>query len=201
MSKFLVFAVDKPLVGEGSARESEPMIATLHTALDRVLKPVEITAALIAGAMMLAAMVMNTADALLRYLLNSPLKINYFVTENYLMVGLICLPMAWAFRTGGYIRISLLLNSLPRQAGDLLLRAGLLASGIYCADLAWLSAGNWFETYEKGSIEMGVYDWPWHWSWIWVPLGMGILALRLLVMAIGPSNELAPQHEFEEEAV
>lgn len=174
---------------------------SLYRSADRVLRPIESGAAIVAAAMVLAAMALNSLDALMRYTLSSPIKFNYFVTENYLMVGMICMPLAWAFRTGGYFRISFLYNVLPAAVGNIMLRAGLLASGLYCGDLAWLAGRNWHETFEKGSIEIGVYDWPWHWSWIWVPLGMALLALRLLLMAIGPDSELAPHHADEEDAV
>ena len=173
----------------------------IYRALNRVLAPVEVAAAVIAALMMLIAMVLNTADALLRYAINSPLNFNLFVTENYLMVGLICMPMAWAFRTGGYIRITFLLHALPRKVGDILLRVGLLASGIYCAQLAWLSGYNWWDAYSTNSVDMGVMDWPWHWSWIWIPIGMGLLSLRLLLTTIGPAAGLDVSHEIEEEAV
>ena len=170
-------------------------------ALDRALRLAEAAAAAVAGFMMLAAMVLTSADALMRYGLNRPLNFNYFLTESYLMVGIVCMPMAWAFRTGGYIRISFLLHMLPARLGLVLLRVGLLASVAYIADLAWLAGMEWFRLFRTGEVEMGVIDWPWSWSWIWIPIGLGLLVLRLLLLAFGPAAVLTIIHDAEEDGV
>jgi TRAP-type C4-dicarboxylate transport system permease small subunit len=168
---------------------------------DRVLQPIENVAALIAGVMTVVAMLLTSLDATLRYTINAPLNFNYFLTEQYLMVGLICMPLAWAFRTGGYIRISFLAHALPPKVANMLLRVGLIASFLYVADLALLAAEEWYKLYEAGAVEMGVIDWPWHWSWIWVPIGLTLLALRLLLTAFGPAEDLDIVHNPEEEGV
>jgi TRAP-type C4-dicarboxylate transport system permease small subunit len=167
-----------------------PVLQSIYSIVDRTIRPVEAAAACFAAAAMLLAMVLTSADALLRYGLNRPLNFNYFLTEYYIMVAMICMPLAWAFRTGGYIRISFLLHALPKRAGDLLLRAGLLLAAIYISDLAWLGGLEWYDVYRSGEVEMGVIDWPWSWSWIWVPVGLWLLALRLLLCALGPAADL-----------
>lgn len=168
---------------------------------ERLLCPVENMAAAIAGMMMVLAMAMTTADAAMRYTFNHPLNFNFFVTENYLLVGLVCLPMAWGFRTGGYIRISFLIFLLPKAVANLLLRFGLIASAVFSAELAWLGGRNWFEVYSNHKVEIEVINFPWHLSWIWVPIGTGLLTLRLILIAIGPSSQLNIAHEGEEEGV
>ncbi|MCC3304340.1 TRAP transporter small permease [Sneathiella sp. HT1-7] len=166
--------------------------------LDRILRPLENGAAIIGAAMMLAAMIITTFDALLRYTINRPLSFNYFLTEQYLLVGLVCLPLAWGFRTGGFIRITFLLHVIPQNVGNLLLRVGLLVSSMFCADLAWMSGQNWYEIYSKGLVEMDVIDWPVHLSWIWVPIGCGLLSLRLLLSVFAASEDLIVEHTAEE---
>ena len=170
----------------------------LIAAADAGLRPLETGAAVIAGIMMILAMLFTTGDALFRYVFSAPLNWNLFVSENYLLVGLVCMPMAWGFRTGGYIRISYLLHALPEGAANLLIRVGLLAGAIFSADLAWYAGLNWYDNYHKGLLEMDVIDFPWHWSWIWVPTGLGLLALRLLVMTFGPASDLDPARDAEE---
>ena len=181
----------------GGREEHRPGLSSLA---DQLLRPVENAAAVAAAIMMFLAMLFTTGDALLRYSISHPLNWNFFVSENYLLVGMVCMPMAWGFRTGGYIRITFFLHLLPEQAANLLLRAGLLAGCILCADLAYSAGLNWHEVYAKGLVEMDVVDFPWHWSWIWVPLGLGLFCLRLLVMAFGPASDLHPAHAAEEEA-
>jgi TRAP-type C4-dicarboxylate transport system permease small subunit len=167
---------------------------------DGLFRYIENAAAIVAGLMMLIAMFMTTADALLRYTLNSPISFNFFVTENYLLVGLICMPMAWAFRTGGYIRVSFLLHVLPEKMGNIMMRVGFLASAVFCSELAWLGGENWFEIWQKKSVEMDVVDFPWHWSWIWVPIGVGLLSLRLFLLTFGPADDLNKAHSDTESA-
>jgi TRAP-type C4-dicarboxylate transport system permease small subunit len=160
-----------------------------------VLRWCENAAAVAGGAMMLAAMVLTTLDALMRYAFNAPLSFNYYLTENYLMVGLMTLPMAWGFRAGGFIRIMALAAVLPRSIGDALLRVGLLASALYVAALAWLAAGHFIEVWRRGDVQMGVIDWPVAWSWVWLPIGLGLLAARLTATAFGSSQRLNQMHD------
>jgi TRAP-type C4-dicarboxylate transport system permease small subunit len=161
--------------------------ASFHGALERALQPVEAAAAILGGVFMLTAMVLTSADALMRYAFNAPIIFNFYLTEKYLLVGLMTLPMAWGFRTGGYIRLVSALYLLPPLGRSLLLRTGLLVSGAYVAVLASLSGKHFWEVYQRGDVQMGIIDWPMAWSWVWVPLGLGLLALRLFLMASAPS--------------
>ena len=164
-------------------------------AFDMALRKVEAVAAIVGGAMMLAAMLLTSADALLRYGFNAPLSFNFYLTEQYLMVGLMTLPLAWGFRAGGYIRVMALALVLPQVARHMLLRSGLMLGAIYIGALAWLS-GLWFwDIYQRGDVRMGEIDWPIAWSWVWLPIGLGLLALRLFVMATGPAENLHYEHD------
>lgn len=181
--------------------DSVPRGRSWHGVTDAILRPVETAAAIAGGAVMLLAMVLTSLDAILRYAANKPLSFNLFFTENYLMVALICLPLAWAFRNGGYIRIKFLYDRLPTRYADLLIRAGLLAGFLLIADLAWLAGHQWHKAYTTNEIVMDVLDWPMHLSWIWVPIGLGLLAIRLLMTALGPRDQLLFQHDIEEEGL
>jgi TRAP-type C4-dicarboxylate transport system permease small subunit len=159
-------------------------------ALDRALRVLENIAAVVGGVMMLAAMVLTSLDAILRYTINAPIVFNFYLTEKYLLVGTIMMPMAWGFRTGGYIRLMALAQVLPGGPRHLLFRAGFLVSSLYVAVLAWLAGGYFLEVHSRGLVQMGVIDWPVSWSWIWVPLGLTLFALRLLLTAVGPPQDL-----------
>ncbi|MCO5157794.1 MAG: TRAP transporter small permease [Aquamicrobium sp.] len=163
---------------------------TLHALLDRSLCWLENVAAAFAGAIMLLAMVLVSLDALLRYIFGAPLTFQYYLTEKYLMVGMVALSLSWGFRTGGYIRIEGLVQALPRRPRTVILRVGLLLSAGYIAVLAWLGGAYFLSAVRKDEIVMGVIDWPVSWSWIWIPVGCGLLALRLLLIAIGPDGGL-----------
>src|SRR5687767_9801347 len=70
-------------------------------------------AGVLAGAGM---MLLTSADALSRYLLNRPILGAYEITEKYLMVALIFLGLSYAFRGGAFIRVTFLVDRLPRRA-------------------------------------------------------------------------------------
>jgi TRAP-type C4-dicarboxylate transport system permease small subunit len=70
-------------------------------------------AAVIATAIM---MLLTSADAIGRYIFNSPVMGAYELTEKYLMVAAIFLGMSYAFRGGIFIRVTFLVDRLPRKA-------------------------------------------------------------------------------------
>jgi TRAP-type C4-dicarboxylate transport system permease small subunit len=181
--------------------ERSAMPAGLHGQLERLFRPIEDLAEIIAGVMAVAAMLLVSADALLRYLFNAPLSFQYHLTENYVMVAMVMMPMAWGFRTGGYVRITGLIQPVPHAGRRLLIRAGLLVSAAYIAALAWVAGIQFLDAYQSDEVEFGVIDWPVAWSWVWVPVGLGLLTLRLLLAAFGPEGQLEIKHDAAEEAV
>lgn len=61
-----------------------------------------------------AMMLLTSADALLRYAINQPIIGAYEVTEKYLMVAAIFLGMSYAYRGGAFIRVTFLVDRLPK---------------------------------------------------------------------------------------
>ncbi|MCI5075399.1 TRAP transporter small permease [Oricola sp.] len=158
----------------------------MYRIADRTLSFLETMAAIVAGAFLLAAMVIVSADAAMRYLFARPLTFQFALTENYLLVGLILMALPWGFRTGGYIRIETLPRLLPPPLGAGLIRLGLAASAGYLGALTFYSWGKFHSAWVKGEVVLGVIDWPVSLSWIWVPLGCGLLSIRLILSALGP---------------
>jgi TRAP-type C4-dicarboxylate transport system permease small subunit len=173
---------------------SPGLLSVIHRRLDAVMRPVEVAAAAVGGIMIISAMLLTAADVICRYIFDWPLDFAYYFTENYLMVGMMTMPMAWGFRAGGYIRVVGLARMLPSVLRDPLLRLGLAAGAVYIAALGWLAWGKFVDAYINDSVEMGLIDWPVCWSWIWIPIGCLVFSLRLLVMAIGPAGELHFDH-------
>ena len=163
-------------------------------ALDAAFRPLENAAAIAGGVMMVLAMVLMTMDAVLRYLFSAPIQFAPRLIEFYFMVGMFSMPLAWGFRTGGYIRIMAGIASFPARARTAVLRLGLLVSSVYVAGLAWTSGGHFLETWRTGEVYVGVLDWSVAWSWIWVPVGLALLAVRLVLMAFGAAEDLTITH-------
>jgi TRAP-type C4-dicarboxylate transport system permease small subunit len=169
--------------------------------LDRLLRPMEDAAMIFAAVVTFITMILVSVDALMRYLFNAPLSFGYYLTENYLMIAMMTMPLAWGFRTGGYIRIEGMVQRLPSRALQRLIRAGLVVSSAYVAVLAWVAGAHFLEAYRTGEVDPGLIDWPVSWSWVWVPLGCGLLALRLLITAFGPVEPLEEHHDLAEDSV
>lgn len=169
-----------------------PMTSTssLWGRLDRAFRPVENLAAQVAAILLVAAMLLVSADALMRYAFHAPLKFQYTLTESYLMIAIVCLPMAWGFRTGGYIRIEALLSRLPSAGRSLLIRMGLVVSAVYVGALGWAAFKHFWSAWLSDEVMFGVIDWPVAWSWFWIPLGILLLTIRLLLIAVGPDSQL-----------
>ena len=60
-------------------------------------------------------MLLTSADAIGRYLFNSPIAGAYEVTEKYLMLIAVYLGASFTYREGSNIRIGLVIDRLPRQ--------------------------------------------------------------------------------------
>jgi TRAP-type C4-dicarboxylate transport system permease small subunit len=158
--------------------------------IDAAFRPLENAAAVVGGAMMLMAMVFMSLDATMRYLFNSPIQIASRLIEFYFMVGMFAMPLAWGFRTGGYIRIIAAVSLLPVALKNVVLRLGFLVSSGYVGALCWMSATHFLEAWRSGEVYVGVWDWSVAWSWIWVPAGLSLLAVRLVLLAFGATRNL-----------
>ena len=84
--------------------------------LSRLLHRGELALTYIAVAACAGMMLLTSADAMSRYLLNRPILGAYEVTEKYLMVAAIFLGMSYAYRGGAFIRVTFLVDRLPRGA-------------------------------------------------------------------------------------
>ena len=163
------------------------MYSSLHGRLDRVLRIVENVSAAVAGCAALIAMLLVSADAVMRHLFARPLTFQLFLTENYLLVAMLLLALPWGYRTGGLVRITGLVDALGTRTAGLIARLGLVGSALYIGYLAVLGAGSFWEAWQSGEVEMGVVDWPVAWSWIFVPVGTGLLSIRLFMDTLSAS--------------
>jgi TRAP-type C4-dicarboxylate transport system permease small subunit len=82
----------------------------------RALDACERTFTLVAALATFCMMLLTTADAGGRYLLNRPILAAYELTTNYLMVAAVFLAMPYAYRQGANIRVTFLVERLGRRA-------------------------------------------------------------------------------------
>lgn len=162
------------------------MYAALHTRADSVFARVEWVGLVIAGIALVSAMLLVSADALLRYAFSAPLAFQLHVSEFYLLPASMMMAMAWGYRNGGTIQIMLLLASLPETLAGIVTRLGLALATVYMGYLTWRASITFWRAWEKSEVVMGVLDWPVSLSWIWVFLGCALLTVRLFLDAISP---------------
>jgi TRAP-type C4-dicarboxylate transport system permease small subunit len=125
-------------------------------------------------------MLLTTADAAGRYLLNRPILAAYELTTNYLMVAVIFLAMPYAYRQGANIRVTFLVDRLgrtPRLAVNHLVQ---VLSIVYCGALVFatfqqarhvLTTGTTFAT-------LDLPLWPAH---LVVAVGLFLTTLMMLL--------------------
>lgn len=170
---------------------------TLYEALNRRLIPIENVAAVFAGVAMVLAMALSSLDAIMRYALDEPLVFQFYFTSNYLMVALCTMALAWGFRNGGFIRVTMLTAHLPPVARSAVLRLGLVAGAALLLLLTWTSGAYVVNAFRTNQVYVEELNWPVAWSWIWIPLGCGLLMLRVLLMAISPIETFRSSEEIE----
>ena len=90
---------------------------------------------LVATVATFSMMVLTTADAAGRYLLNRPILAAYELTTSYLMVAVVFLAMPYAYRQGANIRVTFLVDRLGRTPRLVIDHAVQIISILYCAAL------------------------------------------------------------------
>jgi TRAP-type C4-dicarboxylate transport system permease small subunit len=87
-------------------------------------------------------MLLTSADALSRYLLNRPIIGAYEITEKYLMVAAIFLGLSYAYRGGVFIRVTFLVDRLPPMWKLLTNYFAHLVSLLFCLVVLVATAGQ-----------------------------------------------------------
>jgi TRAP-type C4-dicarboxylate transport system permease small subunit len=135
---------------------------------------------LVAALATFCMMLLTTADAAGRYLLNRPILAAFELTTNYLMVAVVFLAMPYAYRQGANIRVTFLVDRLgrtPRLCVDHLVQ---IVSIAYCAALVFatfqqarhvLATGTTFAT-------LDLPLWP---AYAIVTAGLLLTALMMLI--------------------
>jgi len=112
-------------------RRGERTVTVLH-AIGKVLWRCELALVYTSVVATIAIMGLTSADALSRYLFNRPITGAYEITEKYLMVAAIFLGLSYAYRGGVFIRVTFLVDRLPRPLQLSVNYAAHLVSLLFC---------------------------------------------------------------------
>jgi TRAP-type C4-dicarboxylate transport system permease small subunit len=125
-------------------------------------------------------MLLTTADAGGRYLLNRPILAAYELTTNYLMVAVIFLAMPYAYRQGANIRVTFLVDRLGRTPRLVVNHAVQIISILYCAALvfATFQQARHVLTTRTTFATIDLPEWPAH---VVVSAGLFLTTLMMLM--------------------
>ena len=135
---------------------------------------------LAAGAAAVLMMLLTTADALGRYLLNRPILVALEVTTNYLMIAAVFLALPYTYRQGANIRVTFLIDRLrgaPRLAVSYAVQTLSIA---YCGAVLYATFQQLRNMYTTGTLftTVEIPIWPGH---ALVVLGFLVLTFMMLL--------------------
>jgi TRAP-type C4-dicarboxylate transport system permease small subunit len=135
---------------------------------------------LVAAVATLGMMLLTTADAGGRYLLNRPILAAYELTTTYLMIAAVFLAMPYAYRQGANIRVTFLVARLVPQARRVVDHVVQVISMLYCAALVFATFQQTRHVRTTGTtfVTLDLPLWPAH---LIVCVGLLVTTLMLAV--------------------
>jgi TRAP-type C4-dicarboxylate transport system permease small subunit len=140
-------------------------------------------------AALFAMTVLTTADAFLRYLFNAPLPGVEEATVEFFMPALVYFSIAYIFRVGGHVRITLVSDMLPPRVQRVLWMVFDLLTAALFALIAWGVARRALEALrmnEYSTSPLNYVVWP---SFAVVAIGSALLVVRALQAAVHPAEQ------------
>lgn len=127
-----------------------------------------------------AMMCVTTADAAGRYLFNRPIAGAYEVTEKYLMVAMVFMGLCYAYRGGAYIRVTFLVDHVPRAAKIFLDYLAHVFSIVYGVVLVVATAQQYLRV-AGDRMTLSTVDIPIAPAYLIVPVGLFFLSVLMVL--------------------
>ncbi|NMF89017.1 TRAP transporter small permease subunit [Aromatoleum petrolei] len=152
--------------------------------IDKTLTATERAAALVAVGLMLAIMLVVSADVVMRYLFNSPFAWAYDLIALYLMAGVFYFVLADAHRQHAHVSIDILQERMgPRLRHGADLVTALVGVTLFSL-IAYIGIERTWESFNNDEVLAGTIAWPMWLSSIIVPIGSILLVLRLMLQVV-----------------
>lgn len=146
-----------------------------------------------------AMMLLVSADALGRFVLDSPITGAYELTEDYLMVILVFLGLSHSYRKGAFVRVTSFTRFFPRRLRRILERVSAATAAVLVGAIAAGAFDTTLRAIRIGEFSSNLLQYPLAPAYALVVVGCGLLALRLLqslfVAPIGDEAEGTPSFE------
>lgn len=137
---------------------------------------------------LLALMLLVTADVFLRYFIGKPLVWAHDVVSLYLLPAVFFLMLSDSFREGAQVRVDILRDHLPTRLRAFTDAIGHLAT-LVAVVLIGIGAGwQLLEAWRAEEVVAGSIPWPVWPSFLLVVLGSAMLALRLAAACVGETG-------------
>lgn len=151
------------------------MLTKLSHAFDVIEKICFHISALCAGLMML----MISADAIARYVINKPIMGVVEIVEEYLMVVLIFLAMSMTNKSGYHLKVELLDRFIPPWVKKVLEPTIIALNFTIIFLIVVASWGTFVQTFETKELSVGMVPYPLWPAYLVVPLGCALLCIRM----------------------
>ncbi len=148
--------------------------------MEKTLRRIEKGLLYVAMAAVFGMMCLTSVDAVWRYAFNSPITGAYEITEKYLMLIGIFLGMSYTYRGSGFIRVTILMERLPKAVKVPINYFAQLFSIVYLAILIWGTIEYAVRLHRQGMTLGSIYSLP---QWVgaaFIPLGLILAGLFLL---------------------
>jgi TRAP-type C4-dicarboxylate transport system permease small subunit len=143
----------------------------------------------VASLALLVLTLLTTADALGRYLFNSPIPGTGELIEDYFMIALIFLPLSYSFMQEGHVHVTIIERFFPGRVKAFIGKFNLLLSfGLFAliALAGWRGFAEAFRIDEISTSSVGYPMWP---CYAMVPIGCALLCLRILQVFCGQTKK------------
>ncbi|WP_038200240.1 TRAP transporter small permease [Xenophilus azovorans] len=134
----------------------------------------------LAALLVLAVMLMIACDVGGRYFFSHPLPWVYDVVSIYVINIVVYFMVSEVLRTQTHIELDLQVRFLPPRAWGVLQAVAWVAAAAVLVLTTWVVGQSMAESFGKGEVHPGLYEWP---VWIekaTITLGLGLLTLRIL---------------------
>lgn len=121
-----------------------------------------------------------TADIVSRTLFDTPLNVQFELTEFYLMPATAVLSLSRVYREGSHLSLEVIKPEIFGRAWPYIHGLVLTISAALFVLIAWRSGVYAYKALANQSTYFGVYDWPLGVAYASIPIGSGVLSLRLI---------------------
>lgn len=146
---------------------------------DRILAPVEYILTFIGGLLVFALMILGMIQIIMRNIFDSPI-FGYIDMVEFAMIGFAIFGISYVQRSGGHVRMELVLGKLKGRAMWLAEMIGVLVGMFIVAILIPYSYDHFFRAWDLGdsTIDIELVTWP---GKLAVPVLLCILFLRFVI--------------------